>query len=147
MELGPAKQAGDAPKIEAARLIIPLENPLTLEHLSRTAYGVATSWKKHPACQAVRDLWKFSACRRFRRIRRNIPIPSFPWYSDGCSLAIQNPNVTMIQIRIQHAGTQHGPYSLEVVRSFLKNGTYQSSDLAWIVPHSSYWIHGATDIK
>ncbi len=50
----------------AARLIIPLENPLTLEHLNRAAYGVATYRKKHPACQAGRDHWKFSS-RRWSR--------------------------------------------------------------------------------
>jgi hypothetical protein len=46
-------QAADQPKNptiriskkEAARLIIPRENPLTPGHLSRTALGVATSLK------------------------------------------------------------------------------------------------------
>ena len=39
------------PKTKAARLIIHKENPLTLEHLSRTAWSVATIETKQKPCQ------------------------------------------------------------------------------------------------
>jgi hypothetical protein len=43
-------------KKEAVRLIIPLENPLTRGHLSRTAWSVATWTIKQPACQVSQEI-------------------------------------------------------------------------------------------
>ena len=57
---------------EAVRLIIPLENPLTMGHLSRTAWSVATSIFKQLACQVSwqKSLFRMLMCHWTLKVSR-----------------------------------------------------------------------------